>query len=348
MQTQYGLDPVSGLLMNLMGSLLFDGGILYFIYRKYKFGIGFKFAFFILLSGFIPNTSATISQFFQSADTKLQVQFVFAFVNIAITIFTLFYVFKTIVNPLNLLVGATETIAQGNLNTELPDVKSNDETSRLKKAFENMNNFLKSIISELKSSTTIMTSSSKDLATSSEQVSASSEEISAITQRISQSTQEQNNKLNELVKGANELKITFDNKITEINMASTLIESISSQVNMLSLNASIEAARAGEYGRGFSVVAENIRKLADESKNSVNKVQTTIDSLNTELIKNLNNLINSIDSVAILANETASGSEEASAATEEQSETMEEITASTQQLANLSINLENILTTFTI
>ena len=219
---------------------------------------------------------------------------------------------------------------------------------RLRNAFEKMNTFLKSIVKDLKSSIQIMSSSSRDLASSSEEVNASSEEISAITQKISQSANEQNLKLQNLVQGANKLKMTFDAKIAEINNASLLIENISTQVNMLSLNASIEAARAGEYGRGFSIVAENIRKLADDSKSSVNKVQDTIDSLRLDLSSNLSDLINSIDLLAILANETTTGSEEASAVTEEQSSNMEQITASAQELAMLATNLEKLIVNFTL
>ncbi len=51
------------------------------------------------------------------------------------------------------------------------------------------------------------------------------------------------------------------------------VEQIAKDINLLSLNASIEAARAGEAGKGFAVVAENIRRLSDESKQSVAESQ---------------------------------------------------------------------------
>ena len=256
-----------------------------------------------------------------------------------------YYLYKSFYNPIIVLVNTADVAAGGKLAV-INTTSRLDEIGKLQNSFSKMNESLRSIVFQINDATQTLSSSTEELASSSEEVNASSEEISAITQKISTGAQNQDERLKELITLSNKFLTVFDQKINEISIASSLIENISSQVNMLSLNASIEAARAGEYGRGFSVVAENIRKLADDSKVSVNKVQGTIDNLKTDLSRNISLLIQSVDLISVMAHETAANSEEASAATEEQSATMEEITASAQELANLSKNLEQTVSLF--
>lgn len=75
---------------------------------------------------------------------------------------------------------------------------------------------------------------------------------------------------------------TTNNSVQEIQEAASLISSIASQTNLLSLNASIEAARAGEAGRGFAVVASEIQQLADQTNKSAETIQKVITNLTSE------------------------------------------------------------------
>lgn len=107
-----------------------------------------------------------------------------------------------------------------------------------------------------------------------------SENISEITNGVAKLNDMENEILEETL-DAGKLASNTDSVVN-------FIRDISSQTNLLGLNASIEAARAGDYGRGFSVVAEEIRKLSDSSKDSIGKIE--------EVIKNISKSINKINS----------------------------------------------------
>jgi len=114
----------------------------------------------------------------------------------------------------------------------------------------------------------------------------------------------------------------------EIYGISNFIKEIAEETKMLGLNAAIEAARAGDAGRGFGVVAEEIRKLSDQSKSTVPKIQQLT-----------NNIKEKVGEASEKSQNSLLASQQQSAATEEITASIEEIAAMSKELADLAQSL---------
>lgn len=171
-----------------------------------------------------------------------------------------------------------------------------------------------------------------------EKVKSQAQEIWESGQQSSQgmtSVSEHMTELNELNHHISDSMQEINTNVKKYNQMTKDVENIAGKINLLSLNASIEAARAGEAGRGFSVVATNIRDLSDSSKKSVGSakendegIKQAIDSVN-EIVKNFNNeiqgLVDLVDLAVVNVNQSSEFSTEIQKSMEEVSEIADKV-----------------------
>ena len=195
------------------------------------------------------------------------------------------------------------------------NAKLSTKSTQVSESLSLIQNDLNSNIKDLKI-VTAATKSASDLASNSRQ---SINEIVSELSELSEQVSINNNSIGALA-----------NQTNQITSVIELITDIADQTNLLALNAAIEAARAGEHGRGFAVVADEVRKLSERTHKATGEISVSIKSLQQEM--------NDIQSSSDIMKTTVEGSSEKIHNFEE---TLVELSDNSSKIVNYSYSMEN-------
>lgn len=329
----------------------------------------------------------------QAQDAQ-QVVFTLLIIAYVVAVLVIYFITRSITRPVNAIMEMTQEISKGNLAVAKLTHDSKDEIGVLVRALNEMEDRLTDLVGAVSEAGSRVYESSEEMSAGAEETSASVEELAstvnefaAAVDKLSENAQKMSSfaqRTNELAEAGSadiertvatmaeisEVVVALASEIRNLGKQSeqigqivTIITGIAEQTNLLALNAAIEAARAGEQGRGFAVVADEVRQLAEQSakaageiteliqqvRGSANasvqradvgaaKVQEGMDVVTHtgqtfgEIAEVIGTLVDNINEVATATQQLAAGAEEMGATTEEQS-------ASTQQMASLAVEV---------
>ncbi len=254
-------------------------------------------------------------------DLTWHIIFVAVGLSIPLLLFIYLFVARFVTRPLESMTNGLRDIAQGegDLTSRLK-VKSNDEIGEASSVFNQMMDKFRDLIQHVRESADQVSSAAKELSASAEKVAYGSSQqseksalivtavsemaasIGSVARTTDQVQHHSQETLDRSIEGNESLSVLlgeisqvedsvsgiatsveeFVRSTGQITAMTRQVKDIAEQTNLLALNAAIEAARAGEQGRGFAVVADEVRKLAEKSASSANEIDTVTQTLSRQ------------------------------------------------------------------
>lgn len=312
------------------------------------------------------------------------------FISIAISVLSGLFLTGSIIKPLDTTMALTHSLAEGDLTKQV-DLNQKDEFGRLMDLQQSMIGNLRRIVGQIMGVAGNIASSAEELSATTEQInsaineqsiqleqsSTATTEVSQTIVEVARNAADASDSVKESVKTANEGKCVVDKtvesmiKISENVDASSktigelgesskkigdiidVINDIASQTNLLALNAAIEAARAGEQGRGFAVVADEVRKLAEKTSQATEEITGMINKIQRDTdisVQSMNKNMADAQEGVVLASQARESLEKIVTASENCLDKVNSIAAASEQQSSaveeVSSNVENIASNF--
>ncbi len=254
---------------------------------------------------------------------------------------------RFIINPVKRLEGEVERITTKDLSGEFnPGNTTAEEINNLKIGIGKMREMLRSLIRQMQETSEAVRSSSENLGYATNEVSRGAEEVADAANSMSLGASAQADQIAMITQKMETLEKAIKETIEVVQTNTKELSEIALETNVLALNAGIEASRAGEYGKGFTVVAENVRRLSDQSQEVADRNEKVTSSIIDTLRTSFEEIHAAMIEVVSVSEETSASSEEVSSSAEEMMATMLEINLDAQDLLSHSEASYNLISDF--